>query len=326
MKRLLALMTVCMFLALTGCTTPEKQAEVTTYEYFDTITTVKVTGMENMELSRLIRETMEPLHAVFDIYAPHEGIAGAYALNASGGEWVYPEKELVEVLTLCREWNSLISPAADITMGALFEKWHEFRETGILPSDDILTEAAALGGWENLETDGNGLKFLQSGMRLDFGAVAKGYAAGKLAQAIEDAGYTDYIISAGGNVVCGKRDKPYRVGIQDPDSDGYSAVLNLEKMCAVTSGDYQRARDADGIKYHHIIDTDTLYPAQTGIRQVTVICADSAFADFMSTTLFLTPVDEGIALAEKTGIDAIWLLEDGSIAATPGAEKYIESK
>ncbi len=324
MKRIWAFIIVAALMCAAGCArSGPDAAEYITYEHFDTVTTVKVAGADEKELKKLADGVLSRLDAVFDIYNDHPGINGAYAVNNSGGDWMRPEPELTELINLCGMWRD-ISPATDITMGALYEKWHDFREGGALPGIDELEAAAGMGGWDMIEIDGDRMRLISPGARLDFGAVAKGYAAGKLAKALEEAGYTDYIISAGGNVACGARKGGYRVGVQEPDGAGYALILNISGLCAVTSGDYQRRRLENGINYHHIIDTSTLYPADTGTRQVTVICDDSAFADYMSTALFLTDAAAGICLAEKAGVEAVWILENGEVQMTPGAAEYIE--
>jgi thiamine biosynthesis lipoprotein len=92
----------------------------------------------------------------------------------------------------------------------------------------------------------------------------------------------------------------------------------------VTSGDYQRYYTVGGKKYHHLIDPVTLMPADY-FRAVTIIADDSGVADFMSTTIFLTPYDEGLKLANNLGVGAIWIMNDGSIRASENAKSMMKS-
>ncbi len=115
----------------------------------------------------------------------------------------------------------------------------------------------------------------------------------------------------------GGADSAWRVGLLDPDG-GFLGVMPMEGGSAVTSGDYQRFYIVDGVRYGHIIDPATLYPARN-FRQVTVIGPDSGEADFLSTALFILPYEKGRALAESLGYDALWVFADGSTAATDGA-------
>ena len=153
-------------------------------------------------------------------------------------------------------------------------------------------------------------------MRLDVGAVAKGWAVQKVSESAPEG----MLLSAGGNV-CATGPKPdgspWIVGIQDPEGDGYICMAELSKGCLVTSGDYQRYFEVDGKKYHHIIDPDTAMPGEYW-RSVTVYCTDSGLADALSTALFLLPLDQGQALLNNLGAEALWLNDRGEIFHSPG--------
>ena len=92
----------------------------------------------------------------------------------------------------------------------------------------------------------------------------------------------------------------------------------------VTSGDYQRYFTVDGVTYHHIIDPDTLYPADHW-RSVTILCPDSGLADALSTALFTLPQQEGQALLDAFGAQAMWVQPDGGILYSPGFREYIRT-
>lgn len=324
MKRFLTYLLVACIALTTGCARDDASAaqDYSSWEYFDTLITVEYVGDD---LRDIISGTLERQHAVFDMHAPHAGTNGVYALNAAGGEWVSVDPELMELLLLCREWGD-ISSATDVTQGCLYEFWHAFRDGGALPTDAQLAAARAAGGWENVEIDEDAgrVRLLDANARIDMGAVAKGFACGRLAAALEANGCTEYLICAGGSVVAGQRAQAYSVGVADPEGDGIALIIEFTSLCAVTSGGYQRYRDLDGVRYHHLIDVETLYPGEHGVLQATVICADPALGDFMSTCLFLTDYDEGLKLAEAAGVDAIWVLEDGRVEMTDGARGMIK--
>jgi thiamine biosynthesis lipoprotein len=121
-------------------------------------------------------------------------------------------------------------------------------------------------------------------------------------------------------VVAGEREKPFVIGVKNPRADGLILKLSMKDMAAVSSGDYQRLREYEGKRYHHIIDIGTLYPADYGIAQVTLIVPDSAFADFLSTTIFLMDYDTGRAFAEENGHSVVWVMDDGEIRMTDVAK------
>ena len=324
MRRLTGLM-LALILLLCGCA-PKESAEATVvlYDYFDTVVTLKVASRDEEKAREILEETFSRLDKVFDCYEEHPGVNGLWALNHAEGAWFRPEPELTELLLRCRDWQTY-SPKTDVTCGALYRLWHDFREGGSLPEEADLEQARSLGGWDRVEVDEeNGLVRLQIGTELDFGAAAKGYACDVCARDLERNGIEQYILSAGGNVAAGVRQDPYRVAVTDPDGDGSVALLTMTRQCAVTSGGYQRFRELDGVRYHHLIDPDTLYPGETGVLQVTVIGTDSALADFLSTALFLTGYPEGREIAERAGVDAIWVLNDGTVEATEGAKSLMQ--
>ncbi len=167
------------------------------------------------------------------------------------------------------------------------------------------------------------------------GAVAKGFATEQIADKMREKGHTSLIISAGGNVKAldkpqdGVRDR-WGIGIQNPDESIFTDTESLDtvfgnNISVVTSGDYQRYYVADGKKYHHLIDASTLMPG-TQFKAVTVVMEDSGLADFMSTTLFLSTLEEGkemLKLIENA--HAIWVTHDNEIIISEGFETMLKS-
>ena len=162
-------------------------------------------------------------------------------------------------------------------------------------------------------------------MRLDVGAIAKGWSAQRVAENAPEG----LLISVGGNVCAtGAKDEsgtPWIVGVQNPDGgDEYLHTLYVTRGSIVTSGDYQRYYVVEGEAYHHIIDPETRMPGKLW-RAVTVVCEDSGLADALSTALFLLPLEEGMALAEQCGAQAMWVGLDGEKAYTSGFEAMIRT-
>ena len=156
------------------------------------------------------------------------------------------------------------------------------------------------------------------------------YATKCLAEKLKEAGVTSALLSLGGNVetIGTKADgKPWRVGVQNPDTSAakaYLHVLKLTDTCLVTSGTYQRYYEVDGVRYHHIIDPDTLMPENT-YDSVTILCNDSARADALSTAVFNMDPETGMAFVEaQDGVEALWVYPDGTEAQSSGFEAYVD--
>ena len=161
-------------------------------------------------------------------------------------------------------------------------------------------------------------------MRLDVGAIAKGWATQRVAENAPQG----LLISVGGNV-CATGPKtadgtPWVIGIQNPAGEGNLHTLYVSGGSVVTSGDYQRTYTLEGKAYHHIIDPATLMPAACW-RSVTVVCPDSGLADALSTALFTMTLEEGKALLSNLEAEAFWLDTAGNEYKTPGFEKIMRT-
>ena len=172
---------------------------------------------------------------------------------------------------------------------------------------------------------------LQNGAEIDLGGIAKGYIADRVAAYLKEQGVAHACINMGGNILVlgGKPDgTDWTIGIRDPNGTAEQSeeVLSLSDGAVVTSGNYERFFLRDGVRYHHLIDPDTLMPANF-VLQTTILTRDSALADFLSTAAFLLPYAESRALIEGLeGVEAVWVLNDGSLEMTDGARAFVEQK
>ena len=339
-KRIFCLLLVCVL--LTGCVIPGTQAQkkytATFLNLFDTVTTI-VGFAESEEAfqkkAQAVHDELLVYHRLFDIYNTYDGVVNLKTVNdAAGKEPVQVDGKIIALLKSCKEYYDLTGGKVNVAMGSVLQLWHEARSDGYddpanayLPDRAALEEAAKHTNIDNVIIDevASTVQITDSALRLDVGAVAKGWAVQQVAKSAPKG----LLISVGGNVCpTGPKDAsgtPWVVGIQNPDgSDQYLHTLYLTKGSLVTSGDYQRAYVVDGELYHHIIDPGTLYPS-TLWRSVTILCEDSGLADALSTALFLLPLEEGQALLDKTGAFAMWVNRNGEIFYSPGFQDNIRT-
>ena len=323
MKKLLCV--AAALLMLTGCEAYPKRFSATYTDVFDTVTefTAYCGAEEEFEtLSEAVHGELKRLHEIFDIYNSYEGLDNAKTLNDAAGNSVALPEELVGLIDSGIKWHTLSGGRLNIAFGSVLSEWHRCREEGVLPDPELLKELAEHCDISLVETDGNCAALGDPAMSLDFGAMAKGYAAQKAAELAESLGGKSFALSVGGNIVT-RGEKPsgkWEIGIQDPDG-GILTTVKVAGEAVVTSGDYQRYYEVGGVRYHHIIDPNTLYPAALW-RSVTVIAENSDDADALSTALFLMPLDEGKALAEKFSAEALWVSPDGTVTRTEGFSDY----
>lgn len=325
-KKLLPLL--LLLLLLTGCGA-EKQVYQTVYlDVFDTVTTVR--GYETSEeafqqRAEQVHRALLEYHRLFDIYNDWPG--GLKDVNDNAGiAPVQVDEKVLALLSDCREDYARTGGKVNAAMGSVLSLWHQAREAGLedpakaaLPDMEALKEAANHVSFDTVIIDREaGTVFLTDpAQRLDVGAIAKGWAAQKAAELLPEG----YMLNVGGNV-CTRGTKPggekWNVAIQSPNAgEPNLCVLSLAGQSLVTSGDYQRSYTVDGKNYHHIIDPETLMPSSYW-RSVSILCGDSGLADCLSTALFLLPLEEGQALAEECGVEAMWVDAELNITQTPG--------
>ena len=174
-----------------------------------------------------------------------------------------------------------------------------------------------------LEPDDNSIAFARSGVRINLGGIAKGYAVERVIAGLREAGVQSALATAGGDTrLLGDRwGKPWLVGIRNPDdADGVVTRLALADEAISTSGDYERFFDEDGVRYHHILKPDTGNPARE-LRSVTVIGPDATLTDGLATSIFVLGADAGIELVEDlAGYEAVLIPRSGPLRYSSGLD------
>ncbi len=249
-----------------------------------------------------------------------------WRINHAGGEPVEVSEATAEVLALALRISALSDGAFDITIAPAVALWDFTGARNALPDARALEEAVARVDYRKLMLEGN-LVALPAGMQIDLGGIAKGYIADRVADHLRARGVKSGLINLGGNVIAlgTKPEGRWKIGIQDPAGGPmYKVAVSAEDISVVTSGTYERGFDLDGVRYHHILDTATGYPVQNGLSSATVIAAESALADALSTAIFSLGIERGAALIEGyPGAEAIFITDAGEVILTSGAGALI---
>ena len=358
MRKIIPLMLtgILIFAILTGCQqnveTPNEQSyEKYSYNFLGTFDTViQVVGYAKTEeefnmYAQKINERMMELHKLYDKYNDYEGINNIKTINDNAGvKPVKVDKDIIDLILFSKKLYEDVGTQTNIAMGAVLEIWHDYRDeaesdpaNAKIPPVDVLLVANEHTDINKVivEVENSTVYLNDPLMSLDVGAVAKGYATEVAIQDVMKEGFTSGIISAGGNIRAfgipqdGIRNK-WGVGIQDPDSrmgtseESLLETVFLTDASVVTSGEYQRFYMVGDMMVHHLINPKTLMPGDY-FRAVSVITENSGKADFLSTTVFLLPYEEGRALVESLDAEALWIFKDNTIQATDGMKEIMKS-
>lgn len=300
-------------------------------DYFDTVITITGYEYSQEEFDAISKETLDLLgeyHRLYTIYHRFEGLENLCTINELVNgvhRTVKVDRRIIDMLLYAKEMYTLTDGVLNIAMGSVLSLWHDYRTIGkdnpdeaSLPPMDKLSAAAQHTDIEKLVIDeqNSTVTLTDPLMKLDVGAIAKGYATERVALYLEEKGVTGYVLNVGGNVrtIGTKADGDnWTIGIENPSGEEYLAYLSLKGESVVTSGSYQRFYYVDGKAYHHIIHPDTLMPVENFVS-VSIVCQNSGLGDALSTALFCLTYDEGKELIESiSNAEAMWVTKDGNI-------------
>lgn len=332
LKAVLLILTVLMIIAQQGCGIKTSEPVSKQSFYFDTVCSITVYDMEEMGEEQAVSAIDE----AFRLCSRYESLLSRtkegtdiYRINHARGQSVECDPETVEVIRKGLYYSALSDGAFDITIGKVTDLWDFHAEDPVVPSDASVAEAVSGVDYQKVLIEGNTVTLTDPDAHIDLGGIAKGYIADKVGEKLEECGVTSAIISLGGNIVCiggkpeGKEQAPFRIGIEKPYSMQAEIVgiVRAQDETVVTSGVYQRYFDKDGIRYHHILDASTGYPAQSDVVGVTLKAAKgkSADCDALATIFLILGEEKGLEMAKKTdGIEAFFITEDGRFVSTDG--------
>ena len=351
MKKTISMMLVMALVVLqalsfASCKASEKTKYSAYYfDYFDTATTIigyTETKEEFDAVCEEITTLLDEYHRLFTIYNRYEDLNNLVTINdvTDGAHQVVEvDEKIIEMLSFAKEMYNKTNGKVNIAMGSVLSIWHVYRNDGLsdpanaqLPPMEKLEEAMKHTDINDLIIDekNNTVYIADPLMKLDVGAIAKGYAVEKIADYLIDKGVTDFLLNVGGNIrtigYAGEESSKWKIGIENPDTENeekpYIEYLKAAGESVVTSGSYQRFYVVNGENYHHIIDPETLMPG-VNFKSVSVITDDSGLGDAFSTALFLMSYEEGKALVEKTeNIEAMWVMPDGEQKYSSGFGDY----
>ena len=307
---------------LGGCSGSSPQPVSRTVTVFDTVVTITVYDKDSEDVLDACVAKCEDYNARFSRTSEGSEI---YELNHANGEPVTLSGDTVDLIQKGVEYSRLADGKFDITIAPLSDLWDFKNNTGTVPDDAAIQQAKSHIGYENVRVDGNTVQLLDPEAAIDLGGIAKGYIADQLKAYLKEQNVSHALINLGGNVLAlgGKPDgSDYNIGIQKPFAQNGEAItsVKIKDQSVVSSGTYERYFEKDGKTYHHIIDPATGYPADSGLKSVTIISSDGTLADGLSTSLFIMGIDKAKEYwrANSDKFDAILLTNDNKQYVTEG--------
>lgn len=338
MKRKLFIIGICVAILCAGCaindsiytdgTDTSQDSTSATKEVFamDTYMTVTAYGDDADAAVEAAVDEINRIDAMLSTGNPHSEIA---KLNLVGSGTL--SEETAGLVERSLEIGESVDGQFNIAIYPVMQLWGFYSGNYNVPSDDELTEALNLSDLSAITFDSETgeISFEKDGMAIDLGGIAKGYTSGRLMEIFEEYDCSG-IVSLGGNIQA-TGEKPdgskWKIAIQDPDdSSSYLGYVETDGVAVVTSGGYERYFEEDGVTYHHIIDPDTGYPADSGVVSASIISDDGTLADALSTTTFIMGVDEASEYWRNHSdeFDMVLYTEDGTFYVTEGiADSFV---
>jgi len=251
---------------------------------------------------------------VFDEFKRVEGLLSKYnpqsevsRLNAAGRLKVSPET--FSLLKKAKEFWGLTDGALDITVAPLIDLWGFTDKRYRVPDQKEIKDTLTRVGMDKIrfKEDDSVVEFIVPAMKIDLGAIAKGYALDCAVRKLKQNNIESCLINAGGQVFClgEKPGGPWRIAINDPEGRGLRGFLELKDKSAATAGGYEQFFVKDKKRYAHIIDPKTGFPAESGTVSVTVVADDGLTADALSTAIFVLGKEKaGRLLTKFPGVEA----------------------
>jgi thiamine biosynthesis lipoprotein len=311
-----------VLLGFSGCAKPPPaQSEFT-------LGTVCTVNLFEGGSARVYREVFARFREIEERMSANLPDSELESINQNAGKEAVPvHGDLLELIEKARYYALISDGAFNPLVGPLVKLWGIGGDSPRVPAPEEIAALLPLLNLEGMEIDieRSSVFLKQPGMRLDLGAIAKGYAADEAIRIVRREGIERALIDLGGNVfVWGeKKDgSPWRIAVQNPAGERgeYLGIAAVRNKTVVTSGVYERYFEAEGTRYHHILSPETGFPVNNGLLSVTIIALSSLEADGLSTAVFGMGYEKGAALVESLeNAEALFVFDDFTVRGTSGA-------
>jgi FAD:protein FMN transferase len=292
-----------------------------TFPALGTMNVISASGKNSRQAVAAACERVMEIHGRMSVYEKGSDVARINENSGLGAQKIHPDT--FSLLKRSLEFSEQSGGAFDITVRPLTQLWGFGKKLNHVPDKDEIQKALPLVNYRDLLLDGKGCTahLRKAGQSIDLGGIAKGYAADEVRRILQEHGVINALINLGGNIVAmGRREDctPWRIGVQNPLSDRgeYIGTLEASDQTIVTSGSNEQFFIRDGVRYHHIIDPRTGYPAYSGLMSVTVVCSSSTDADALTTAIFVSGISDSMNLLKSADAQAIFVMQNKDLFLT----------
>ena len=315
---LLLLFVVCCCIFFTECRHTSKAPKSVTGFYYDTIISVTIYDSSS---DQILSQCMDLANHYEKLLSPNIEGSDIWNINHNPNSYVTVSEDTLSLISTALSYARLSDGLVDPTVGSLSQLWNFGSDNAaVIPDQNEIKTALSHINYESVHIKENQVMLSDPSACMELGFIAKGFIADKIKEFLLSKGVTSAIINLGGNVltVGSKPDgTPFSIGIQKPfEKNGVPALtLSINDASVVSSGSYERYFKQDNILYHHILSTQTGYPVDSGLSQVTIISTSSVTGDALSTLCFILGYEKAVSLLESyPDVQAVFIAEDGQIS------------
>ncbi len=322
LRKPLVVIVLLLFVGLLIWLRPDRSDEplVRTSLIMGTLVEIKIYDTDQDKAAQAASDAFAEMNRIEQVFSRHIESSEISQLSQATA----PFRVSAEVAALLEQGEQIARAsggAFDIGLGRLKGLWGIESEHPHIPSAAELQEALAGTGPEAVRLEGTLVYKSRPGLQIDLGGIAKGYAVDRALQLLRTEGIHSAAVNAGGDIalIGDKEGQPWRIGIQHPrNKEKMLLTLPLRDCAVVTSGDYERFFERDGVRYHHIFDPATGQPARL-CQSVTVIAPSAALADALATATFVLGPEKGKAFLERyQDVEGLIVTAAGELVKTDG--------
>lgn len=289
-----------------------------------TVVEIQIRNTDEQKANEAITKAFAEIKRIDDLFTTYNEDSPIWHLNTSDDSLFSVDEEIYGLIVLCDSLWRMSDGGFDVAIESLIKVWGFDSETPDVPGSDEIISALKQSGWQNIQLLSKNKIYRKEKVGLNFGAIAKGYAVDKAIKVLINSGITEAFVNAGGEIKTLGND--WIAGVQHPrNMKEIVGRIKLNGISVATSGDYENYFEKNGVRYHHIIDPKTGYPAK-GIQSVTVIHKDNGFADGLATAVFVMGKVKGLELIESlSDTEAMIFNDEGKIFYSSGFDRFLVS-